>query len=146
MSDAVLEPDDLLCFAIYSAGRAFTRIYKPLLAALGLTYPQYLVLVALWGRDDRTVGDLGETLFLESSTLTPLLKRLEKLGLLTRHRDPDDERQVRLRLTRKGAAMQAKAREIPACVKAATGLSEKALRQVRTSILSVRTALLQAAD
>ena len=85
---------DLLCFAIYSAGHAFNRVYKPLLDALGVTYPQYLVLVALWTKDDRTVSELGTQLYLESSTLTPLLKRLEAMGYVTRTRDPDDERQV----------------------------------------------------
>ena len=104
MSDAacmpVLDVDDHLCFAIYSAGHAFNRIYKPLLGELGLTYPQYLVMVALWAKDDQTVGSLGEKLLLESSTLTPLLKRLEGIGYLTRTRDPADERQVRVRLTK----------------------------------------------
>jgi len=80
------------------AGHAFNRVYKPLLDRLGLTYPQYLLMVALWEQDDQTVGALGEKLFLESSTLTPLIKRLESVGLLARTRDPTDERQVRVRL------------------------------------------------
>src|SRR5204863_1371496 len=109
---AVLDVDDHLCFAIYSAGHAFNRIYKPLLAALDLTYPQYLVMVALWSRDDQTVGGLGEKLLLESSTLTPLLKRLEVSGHLTRSRDPADERQVRVRLTDRGSALREQARDI----------------------------------
>src|SRR6185369_571566 len=98
MSDNALKPDDFICFAIYSAGHAFSRVYKPLLEKLGVTYPQYLVLVALWAKDGQTVGELGEVLFLESSTLTPLLKRLEGLELVTRSRDPSEERQVRIRL------------------------------------------------
>ncbi|MCW5689006.1 MAG: MarR family transcriptional regulator, partial [Pseudolabrys sp.] len=103
---------DLLCFAIYSAGHAFNRVYKPLLDKLGLTYPQYLVMVALWAENDQTVGQIGDTLFLESSTLTPLLKRLEGLGLLTRRRDPEDERQVRLCLTDKGDALRKQSRDV----------------------------------
>ncbi len=144
MSDAAPEPDGFICFAIYSASHAFNRVYKPLLEKLGVTYPQYLVLVALWARDDQTVGSLGGTLFLESSTLTPLLKRLERLELLTRSRDPEDERQVRVRLTAKGAALCKQARDFPSCVDGATGLSADALRKLRTEILSVRTALLGA--
>ncbi|WP_024511960.1 MarR family transcriptional regulator [Bradyrhizobium sp. ARR65] len=146
MPHAVPEPDDFICFAIYSAGHAFNRLYKPLLESIGLTYPQYLVMIALWARNDQTVGDLGETLLLESSTLTPLLKRLEKSGLLSRSRDPEDERQVRVRLTRKGAGMRTKARDFPSCVKAATGFSNEALRRLRNDILSMRSAVLQAAD
>ena len=93
---------DYLCFSTYSANLAFNRVYKPLLDALGLTYPQYLALVLLWAEDDQTVGQLGDKLFLESNTLTPLLKRLEALGHVARSRDPKDERVVRIRLTDKG--------------------------------------------
>src|SRR5258707_9190090 len=96
LTSPVLE--DLVCFAVYAAGHAFNRVYKPLLDELGLTYPQYLVMTALWGEDDQTVGALGGQLSLEYSTLTPLLKRLERLGMISRRRDPEDERQVRLRL------------------------------------------------
>jgi len=94
--------DDFLCFAIYSANLAVNRVYKPLLDQLGLTYPQYLVLVVLYEEDDQTVGRLGDKLFLDSSTLTPLLKRMESVGYVTRQRDPQDERQVRVRLTQQG--------------------------------------------
>ena len=97
--DDALRLGEFLCFAVYSASHAFNRVYKPLLDELGLTYPQYLVMVLLWEQDDQTVGSLGEKLFLESSTLTPLLKRLEALGYVKRTRDPVDERQVRVRLT-----------------------------------------------
>ena len=103
--------DDFLCFAVYSASHAFNRLYKPLLDELGLTYPQYLVMVTLWERDDRTVGEIGERLFLESNTLTPLLKRMEAAGLVSRSRDPADERQVRLRLTAEGKGLVEKARK-----------------------------------
>lgn len=137
--------EDFVCFAIYSAGHAFNRVYKPLLSALDLTYPQYLVMVALWINDDQTVGDLGEKLFLESSTLTPLLKRLESAGLVTRKRDKDDERQVRVRLTAKGGALRAKARSVGECAFEATGMSEAALRRLQSDIATLRDNLLKAA-
>jgi DNA-binding MarR family transcriptional regulator len=137
------EIGDLLCFAIYSAGHAFNRVYKPLLDDLGLTYPQYLVMVSLWATDDQTVGDLGETLFLESSTLTPLLKRLEASGYLTRSRDSRDERQVRVRLTRAGRTLQAKAQDIPRCILEATGLSLADARKLQTVISALRQSLLK---
>lgn len=114
--------DHFLCFAIYSANHAFNRVYKPLLDPLGLTYPQYLVMVLLWEKDDVTVGAIGERLFLESSTLTPLLKRLEGLGLVTRTRDRKDERQVRIGLTDAGRALRDKAAGVPACVFDVSGL------------------------
>jgi MarR family transcriptional regulator, organic hydroperoxide resistance regulator len=137
------EVADLLCFAIYSAGHAFNRVYKPLLDELGVTYPQYLVLVSLWAKDDQSVGELGETLFLESSTLTPLLKRLETGGYLTRSRDPADERQVRVRLTRAGRALQAKARDIPRCILETTGLSAADARKLQSQISTLRQSLLK---
>jgi len=137
-------PEDFLCFALYSANHAFHRVYKPLLDRLGLTYPQYLVMVALWAEDDRTVGQLGQQLFLESSTLTPLLKRLEALGHLTRSRDPRDERQVRLRLTAQGRTLQPDAGGIPACILDASGLDAPAAEQLRRDIARLREALLAA--
>src|SRR6185503_10758147 len=100
--------DDFLCFAIYSTNLAVNRVYKPLLDQLGLTYPQYLVLVVLYQEDDQTVGRLGDKLFLDSSTLTPLLKRMESVGYVTRQRDPQDERQVRVRLTQQGRSVREK--------------------------------------
>jgi DNA-binding MarR family transcriptional regulator len=150
MSDAISKPgavpelNDFLCFAIYSAGHAFNRVYKPLLEALDLTYPQYLVMVALWTKDDETVGNLGDKLFLESSTLTPLLKRLERMGYITRNRDLADERQVRVSLTKAGAALRAKARDIPGCILEATGLSADGLRRLQADISGVRDNLLKA--
>lgn len=101
--------DDQLCYAIYSAGIAIQRVYKPLLDELGLTYPQYLVLNVLWRDDKQTVGVIAEKLALESSTLTPLLKRLETAGLLRRTRNPDNERQVIVTLTADGRALQSRA-------------------------------------
>ncbi len=140
----VSDVNDFLCFAVYSAGHAFNRVYKPLLETLGLTYPQYLVMVVLWANDGTTVGSLGEKLFLESSTLTPLLKRLEGMGHLTRRRDPADERQVRLHLTKAGVALRAKARDIPPCILEATGLTAEALHRLQASISAVRENLLDA--
>lgn len=140
-TDDTLRLEDLLCFAVYSAGHAFNRVYKPLLDGLGLTYPQYLAMVLLWERDDQTVGDLGERLFLESSTLTPLLKRLEALGLVGRSRDPADERQVRIRLTQEGRALREKAREVPACILEASGLRLEDLRRLQSEIAGLREAL-----
>ena len=137
---------DLVCFAVYSAGHAFNRVYKPLLDELGLTYPQYLVMVSLWDKDDQTVGELGELLFLESSTLTPLLKRLETVGYLTRSRDPSDERQVRIRLTNQGRDLHRKAREIPRCILEATGLSLTDLRRLLRQITALRQNLLQSSS
>ena len=137
---------DFLCFAVYSASHAFNRIYKPLLDALGLTYPQYLVMVALWEQDDQTVGALGAKLFLESSTLTPLLKRLEAQGQVTRSRDPRDERQVRVRLTSAGHALKDHAAEVPSCILAASGLDLDNLRRLQTEITALRDSLEAAAD
>jgi DNA-binding MarR family transcriptional regulator len=108
-----LQLDDQLCFALYSASRAMTRAYAPLLEPLGLTYPQYLVLLVLWERDGLSVKQLGERLALDSGTLTPLLKRLEHQDLVERHRDEDDERLVRLRLSPSGRALRGKARKVP---------------------------------
>ena len=119
-SDTALLLDNQLCFALYSASLAMTKRYKPLLAALGLTYPQYLVLLVLWELDGLTVSELGERLSLDSGTLTPLLKRLESAGLLSRLRDAADERRVRVQLTADGRALKARARHVPGCVLQAT--------------------------
>jgi DNA-binding MarR family transcriptional regulator len=108
--------DHQLCFALYSASLAMTKRYKPLLAELGLTYPQYLVLLVLWERDDLTVSELGERLDLDSGTLTPLLKRMEAAGWLARERSASDERQVRVRLCSAGAGLQKNAQAIPECL------------------------------
>jgi DNA-binding MarR family transcriptional regulator len=145
-SSLAFPEQDLLCFAVYSTGHAFNRVYKPLLDELGLTYPQYLVMVSLWAKDDQTVGELGETLFLESSTLTPLLKRLEATDYLSRSRDPSDERQVRVRLTNAGRALHRKARGIPPCILEATGLSLADLRRLVGEIKALRQSLLKSGE
>jgi MarR family transcriptional regulator, organic hydroperoxide resistance regulator len=139
--DDALRLGEFLCFAVYSAGHAFNRVYKPLLDELGLTYPQYLAMVLLWEEDDQTVGSLGEKLFLESSTLTPVLKRLEALGHVKRSRDPDDERQVRVSLTERGRAIREKAREIPGCILEASGLDMNELLRLQSEIVALRSAL-----
>jgi DNA-binding MarR family transcriptional regulator len=115
-SDQALALDSQLCFALYSASLAMTKLYKPLLDNLGLTYPQYLALLVLWERDGIAVSELGERLTLDSGTLTPLLKRMEASGLVSRLRDTNDERRVLIRLTAAGRALKARARRIPGCV------------------------------
>lgn len=116
-----LRLDSMLCFAVYAAGHAFTRFYKPRLDALGLTYPQYLVFMVLWEADGITVKTLGDRLFLDSGTITPLIKRLEARGLLRRQRDDEDERQVRIFLTPEGRGLRAKALAVPLAVGEALG-------------------------
>lgn len=133
--------DDLLCFAVYSANNAFNRFYKPVMAELGLTYPQFLVMIALWEADGVRVSHLGERLGLESNTLTPLLKRMEGLGLISRKRDDKDERQVIIALTEQGRALETRASGLPACVLDATGLDPKELVQLRNDIERIRTRL-----
>lgn len=108
--------DNQLCFALYSTSLAMTKLYKPLLEALGLTYPQYLAMLVLWERDGLMVSELGERLFLDSGTLTPLLKRLEASVLIARIRDVQDERRVHITLTQAGRALKAEAAQIPACI------------------------------
>ncbi len=119
---------NMICFAVYSAGHAFTRAYKPLLDALGLTYPQYLVMIVLWEEDGQTVGQIGQRLLLDSSTLTPLLKRLESAGYVRRERNPADERQVRIRLTDPGQELHRQALKIPTAMVCACGRTAPSLR------------------
>ncbi|MBL8652522.1 MAG: MarR family transcriptional regulator [Sphingopyxis sp.] len=132
---------DFLCFAVYSANLAFGRAYKPILDELGLTYTQYIALVALSDGDDQTVGALGDKLFLESNTLTPLLKKLESAGYIVRRRDPADERQVRLSLTAAGRALLD--RDFSATLLDATGLGAD-FHPVHQSIVRLRDNLVRA--
>jgi MarR family transcriptional regulator, organic hydroperoxide resistance regulator len=118
---AALLLDNQLCFALHSASLAMTKVYKPHLDKLGVTYPQYLVLLVLWERDALAVSEIGERLFLDSGTLTPLLKRLEAQGLVDRSRDPQDERRVVIRLTGRARALKTEAAGIPACILGASG-------------------------
>lgn len=134
--------DQFLCFSVYTAGLAFNRVYKPLLDPYGITYPQYLALVALNGKDGQRVSELGETLHLESNTLTPLIKRLETAGLVTRTRDQQDERVVRLGLTTSGAALAETALGcVPDAVLEATGIDRAALESLNGELASLSKAL-----
>jgi DNA-binding MarR family transcriptional regulator len=119
-----------LCFALYSVHRALTRAYAPLLQPLGLTYTQYLVLLALWERDDRAVTELGARLDLDTGTLTPLLKRLERDGLVERRRDAADQRVVRIVLTRAGRQLEAKARDVPERILESAGFDPRKPRSM----------------
>lgn len=123
--------DQQVCFALYSASRAITAAYRPLLAPLGLTYPQYLVMLALWERAPRTVRELGETLHLESGTLSPLLKRMEANGLVRRTRSTEDERQVLVAPTAAGTALRQRAEAVPEQLYAATGIDAETLVALR---------------
>jgi DNA-binding MarR family transcriptional regulator len=133
--------DDFLCFAIYSTNLAVNRVYKPLLDQLGLTYPQYIVLIALYDEDNQTVGGLGDKLFLDSSTLTPLLKRLEAMGHLTRKRDPEDERQVRVRLTPEGRRLRERGIMSRSSLFNSTNFSPAEYEQLREQMVSLRAYL-----
>ncbi|MFD1343503.1 MarR family winged helix-turn-helix transcriptional regulator [Litorisediminicola beolgyonensis] len=126
--------EQMLCFDLYSANHAFGRLYKPLLDPLGLTYPQYLVMVSLWTEDGLSVGEIGRKLGLESNTLTPLLKRLEASGLLTRSRDGVDERRVIVRLTREGSKLAERAHDVPRCVADAAGLTVEDIAELQDTL------------
>jgi MarR family transcriptional regulator, organic hydroperoxide resistance regulator len=134
--------DSMLCFTVYSTAHAFNRAYKPLLDALDLTYPQYLVMLALWERDDLTVKAIGEMLHLDSGTLTPLLKRLEAMGLVRRARDTADERSVRIRLTPAGAAMREKESKVREGIVGACGACAEDLKALSTQLVRVRDKLI----
>lgn len=143
--DQLLRLDNQFCFALYSASLAMTKSYKPILESLGLTYPQYLVMLILWEQDDVPVKDIGERLFLDSGTLTPLLKRLESAGLIERKRDPADERQVRITLTKSGQVLKRKAREVPLQVLCASGQTPEVLAELRTVLSTIRNDLIRCA-
>ncbi|WP_067540996.1 MarR family winged helix-turn-helix transcriptional regulator [Nocardia crassostreae] len=130
-----------VCFPLYEAMRAMTAAYRPKLEEMGLTYPQYLVMLVLWERDERTVGDLCAALALDSGTLSPLLKRLAAAGLVERRRSVADERRVEIRLTERGRAMYGRACEIPAQMAEATGLSMEELAALRDTLRRVTAAL-----
>lgn len=140
MSDT-LPPPQMLCFALYSAAHAMQAAYKPLLEPLGLTYPQYLALSALWAEDGQTVGQIGAALMLDSNTLTPLLKRLEQAGWVQRRRDAADERQVRLTLTEAGRALRDRAAEVPGCFLDRTGLAPADAAALRDAVAALRDRL-----
>ena len=133
--------DRQLCFALYAASLAMTKTYKPLLAPLGLTYPQYLAMLVLWEQDGLTVSQLGERLTLDSGTLTPLLKRLAALGLLQRQRDDRDERRVLLRLTASGRALRAQALAVPQAIACATARDLRQIGALAAQINALRSQL-----
>jgi DNA-binding MarR family transcriptional regulator len=133
--------EGMLCFALYATAHAFNRAYKPLLDALGLTYPQYLAMLVLWRRDGLTVKAIGERLRLDSGTLTPLLKRLEAMGLVSRARDAADERQLRVALTAKGRALHARAAAVPEAMRRALGCSAAELRGLEEQLHRLRARL-----
>ena len=133
--------DQQLCFAVYAASHAFTRFYKPLLAPLGLTYPQYLVLLALWETDGLSLKAIGEKLFLDSGTLTPLLKRLEAANLIKRTRSTEDERQVLIELTPEGHALREQAKAVPQSILAASACSVGELIAIKNEIVALRDRL-----
>ncbi|OWW21519.1 MarR family winged helix-turn-helix transcriptional regulator [Noviherbaspirillum denitrificans] len=138
--------DNQFCFALYSASLAMTKTYKPFLDKLGLTYPQYLVMLVLWEQDDVLVKSIGEKLFLDSGTLTPLLKRLEAAALIERTRDTADERQVRITLTKEGRALRKKAQCIPHDILCASGQSADVLVDLRAKLSAIRDDLNKAQD
>lgn len=141
-SDQALQLDHQLCFALYSASLAMTKLYKPLLDEMGLTYPQYLVLLALWEQDGQTVSELGQRLYLDSGTLTPLLKRMEAADWLTRLRDTADERRVLIHLTTAGRRLKARARRIPGCVLQAAQCELDEVLALTRQVQSLRDRLL----
>ncbi len=148
MSEAAAMPklDSQVCFAVYSTLHALNKAYAPLLEVLGLTYPQYLVMLVLWETNDVTVKTLGERLHLDSGTLTPLLKRLEALGRIRRTRDPKDERHVRVSLTEEGRDLRLRAKDVPGMVARAMGRSADDLKALRKELRKVRAALLESRE
>jgi MarR family transcriptional regulator, organic hydroperoxide resistance regulator len=135
---------DFLCFAIYSANLAYGRAYKPILEQLGLTYTQYIAIVALWEQDNQTVSSLGEKLFLESNTLTPILKKLEGMGYLHRQRDPTDERQVLVSLTDAGRRLREKG--LGMNLVKASGLTPEEFGKMQKGVVTLRSNLIKAAQ
>lgn len=137
--------DAQLCFALYSAHLAMGKVYRRMLADLDLTYPQYLVMLVLWESDGLTVSALGDRLYLDSATLTPLLKRLQASGLVARERSPKDERRVLVRVTDAGRALREQAQAVPQGVICATGCTPEHLQNLKAQLEALRMNLLQSA-
>jgi len=135
---------EYLCFAVYSTNLAFGKVYRPILDELGLTYTQYVTIIALYEQDNQTVHGLGDNLFLESNTLTPILKKLESLGYLERARDPQDERQVRVSLTKNGRRLREKAFSIN--LGDACALTPDAFTKLQSEIVTLRSNLVKAIE
>ena len=136
---------DFMCFAIYSTNLAYSRVYKPVLEQLGLTYPQYVTIIALWEQDGQTVKGLGEKLFLEPSTMTPMLKRLEGMGYVRRERDSQDERNVRIFLTEAGRALREKGFGLGSVTRKAAGLPDADFTALQKAVVHLRDNLAEAA-
>ena len=134
---------DFLCFALYTAHNAMQRATRPAFNEIGLTYPQYLVLVTLWEKDGQLVSEIGKILYLESSTLTPVIKKLESMGLVVRERDRSDERKVRVNLTEKGRDLEAETEGFFGAVLELSGLNETRFRELQTEIVNLRDRLMQ---
>lgn len=140
-TNAFLQLDNQLCFALYSTSLAMTKVYKPLLDDLGLTYPQYLAMLVLWERDGLMVSELGDKLYLDSGTLTPLLKRMELSGLVSRIRAIEDERRVHITLTAAGRKLKARAAKIPGCILSASQCSMPELIALTQQVQALRQRL-----
>ena len=136
-----LDLDRQVCFPLYAASNLLNRLYRPILADLGLTYPQYLVMLVLWQQAPQTVGALGEMLYLDSGTLTPLLKRMETAGLVSRTRDAEDERRVLIGLTDKGRALRSAAENVPAALAAGLNIDEGSVLELRQQVRQLVAAL-----
>ena len=139
--DTMMQLDNQLCFALYSTSLAMTKVYKPLLNELGLTYPQYLAMLVLWERDGLMVSQLSERLYLDSGTLTPLLKRLEASGHISRIRDVEDERRVYITLTSSGRKLKTRAAKIPGCILSASQCSIPELMALTSQVQALRERL-----
>lgn len=135
---------DFMCFAVYSTNLAYSRVYKPVLEQLGLTYPQYITIICLWEEDNQTVKGLSEKLFVEPSTMTPMLKRLEAMGFVRRERDSKDERSVRVALTDAGRSVREKAFAYREVTAKAAGLSPEEFRILQKAIVRLRSNLIEA--
>ena len=144
MDEATSSRLALLCFGLHAASRAMTAVYRPLLEEIGLTYPQYLVMLLLWEAEPRLVKELGRTLELDSGTLSPLIKRLETAGLVRRERRATDERAVEVTLTPEGRALQERARHIPRAIERATNLSNEEIEDLRGRLDDLRASLRRA--
>ena len=133
--------DNQLCFALHSTSLLMTKVYKPLLQAIGLTYPQYLAMMVLWEEDELTVSEISSRLLTDPGSMTPLLKRLEAEGLLSRTRSREDERVVVVKLTDTGRALQEKAKDVPQCILGASGMALEQLRKLQGDLIALRANL-----
>ena len=141
LSAQALLLDNQLCFALHSTSLLMTKVYKPLLQAIGLTYPQYLAMMVLWEEDELTVSEISSRLLTDPGSMTPLLKRLEAEGLLSRTRSREDERVVVVELTDTGRALQEKAKDVPQCILGASGMALEQLRKLQGDLIALRANL-----